>query len=89
VLAAFASGYGFGVFIGQANVGPQCPHGLFKASIRRRIGFWVKCLLPALLTGVICSDENGLSVEGGVTEVAAGREARAGPFARALFATPP
>jgi ABC-type transporter Mla maintaining outer membrane lipid asymmetry permease subunit MlaE len=32
------------------------------------IGFLIKCLLPALLTAVICSTE-GLSIEGGVTEI--------------------
>jgi phospholipid/cholesterol/gamma-HCH transport system permease protein len=70
ILAAFASGYGFGVFIGQANVDPRMfLNGLFKAVHPfDGIGFLVKCLLPALLTGVICSTE-GLSVEGGVTGV--------------------
>jgi ABC-type transporter Mla maintaining outer membrane lipid asymmetry permease subunit MlaE len=32
------------------------------------LGFLLKCLLPALLTAVICGTE-GLSVEQGVTEV--------------------
>ena len=70
VLVAFASGYGFGVFIGQANADPAVfVNGVFKAvHPHDGIGFLVKCLLPALSTGVICSTE-GLSVEGGVAEV--------------------
>lgn len=70
VLVAFASGYGFGAFVGQANVDPA----VFLNSVLKAvhpsdaIGFLVKCLLPALLTGVICCTE-GLSVEGGVTRV--------------------
>lgn len=70
VLVAFASGYGFGAFIGQANVGPvEFLNSVFQA-VRPwdAIGFLVKCLLPALLTAVICCTE-GLSVEGGVTQV--------------------
>lgn len=70
VLVAFASGYGFGAFIGQSNADPAVFfNGVFKAvHPRDGLGFLLKCLLPALLTGVICSTE-GLSVEGGVTEV--------------------
>jgi phospholipid/cholesterol/gamma-HCH transport system permease protein len=70
VLAAFASGYGFGAFIGQSNADPAVFfNGVFKAvHPRDGLGFLLKCLLPALLTGVICSTQ-GLSVEGGVTEV--------------------
>ena len=70
VLAAFASGYGFGAFVGQTNVDPTVfLNSVFKAVHPfDAIGFLVKCLLPALLTAVICSTE-GLSVEGGVTQV--------------------
>lgn len=70
VFVAFASGYGFSVFFGHANLNPS----VFLISIFQAvhpfdaIGLLVKCLLPALLTGVICSTE-GLSVEGGVTQV--------------------
>jgi phospholipid/cholesterol/gamma-HCH transport system permease protein len=70
VFVAFASGYGFSAFFGHANVNPSVfLSSLFKAMHPfDAIGFLVKCLLPALLTGVICSTE-GLSVEGGVTQV--------------------
>jgi phospholipid/cholesterol/gamma-HCH transport system permease protein len=70
VLVAFASGYGFGAFIGQANGDLTVfVNGVFKAvHPGDGLSFLVKCLLPALLTGVICSTE-GLSAEGGVTEV--------------------
>jgi phospholipid/cholesterol/gamma-HCH transport system permease protein len=70
VVVAFASGYGFGALIGQANPDPAVfVNGVFKAvHPQDGLGLLVKCLLPALLTGVICSTE-GLSVEGGVTEV--------------------
>jgi phospholipid/cholesterol/gamma-HCH transport system permease protein len=70
VLVAFASGYGFGVLIGQANIDPAGFLGAVFKAIHPGdgLGFLVKCLLPALLTGVICSTE-GLSAEGGVTEV--------------------
>jgi phospholipid/cholesterol/gamma-HCH transport system permease protein len=70
VLAAFASGYVFGGFFGQANVDPTVfLNSVFNAMHPfDAIGFLAKCLLPALLTGVICSTE-GLSVEGGVTHV--------------------
>jgi phospholipid/cholesterol/gamma-HCH transport system permease protein len=70
VLVAFASGYAFGAFIGQSNGDPAVfINGVFKAvDPRDGFSFLVKCLVPALLTGVICSTE-GLCVEGGVTEV--------------------
>src|SRR6185503_9257839 len=70
VLVAFASGYGFGVFIGQANSDPAVfLNGVFRAIHPfDAIGFLVKCLLPALVTAVICCTE-GLSVEGGSTAV--------------------
>jgi phospholipid/cholesterol/gamma-HCH transport system permease protein len=84
IFVAFASGYGFGVFFGHANVNPA----VFLITVFKAvhpfdaIGLLVKCLLPALLTGVICSVE-GLSVEGGVTQVpVAARRA----LARSLFA---
>lgn len=70
VLAAFGSGYGFGALLGQANADPTVFfNGVFKA-VRPfdGIGLLLKCLLPAVLTGVICATE-GLSVEGGVAEV--------------------
>src|SRR5438270_2369694 len=70
VLVAFASGYGFGAFIGQANPDPSVFfNGVFQAiHPLDGLGFLVKCLLPALLTGVICATE-GLRVEGGAAEV--------------------
>ena len=70
VVVAFASGYGFGVFIGQASGDPSVfVNGVFKAvHPGDGLGFLVKCLVPALLTGVICTTE-GLSVEGAATEV--------------------
>lgn len=70
VLVAFASGYGFGALAGLTNADPA----VFVDSVFNAVhpfdamGFLVKCLLPALLTGVICST-GGLSVEGGVTQV--------------------
>src|ERR1043165_8260367 len=66
VLVAIASGYGFGVFIGQANSDPAVfLNGVFRAIHPfDAIGFLVKCLLPALVTAVICCTE-GLSVQGG------------------------
>jgi phospholipid/cholesterol/gamma-HCH transport system permease protein len=84
VLTAFASGYGFGVLFGKVNMVPEVfLNSVFKAvHPLDAIGFLVKCLLPALLTGVICSTE-GLSVEGGVTQVPLAAK-RA--LARSLFA---
>jgi phospholipid/cholesterol/gamma-HCH transport system permease protein len=70
VLVAFASGYAFGALTGLANADPA----VFFQSVFQAvhpfdgIGFLVKCLLPAVLTAIICATE-GLSVEGGVTEV--------------------
>jgi phospholipid/cholesterol/gamma-HCH transport system permease protein len=84
VFVAFASGYGFGAFFGEPNIDSE----IFLISVFKAvhpfdaIGFLVKCLLPALLTGVICSTE-GLSVEGGVTQVPLAAK-RA--LARSLFA---
>ena len=70
VLVAFASGFGFGAFIGQTNPDPSVfLNSVFKAvHPLDAIGLLVKCLLPALLTAVICSTA-GLSVTGGMTEV--------------------
>lgn len=84
VFAAFASGYGFSAFFGHASVNP----GVFLMTVFKAmhpfdaIGFLVKCLLPALFTGVICSTQ-GLSVEGGVSQVPV---AAKGALARSLFA---
>jgi phospholipid/cholesterol/gamma-HCH transport system permease protein len=70
VVAAFASGFGFGAVIGHTNSEPS----LFITSVFKAvrpfdaIGLHVKCLLPALLTGVICCTE-GLSVGSSVTDV--------------------
>jgi phospholipid/cholesterol/gamma-HCH transport system permease protein len=70
VLVAFASGFGFGAFIGQTNPDPSVfLNSVFKAVHPfDAIGLLVKCLLPALLTAAICSTA-GLSVMGGATEV--------------------
>ena len=84
VFVAFASGYGFSAFFGHASVNP----GVFLMTVFKAmhpfdaIGFLVKCLLPALFTGVICSTQ-GLSVEGGVSQVPV---AAKGALARSLFA---
>ena len=88
VLMAFASGYGFGAFVGQANVDPAVfLNSVFKAVHPfDAIGFLVKCLLPALLTGVICSTE-GLSVEGGITQVPRGATRALARSLGALFVT--
>jgi phospholipid/cholesterol/gamma-HCH transport system permease protein len=88
VLVAFASGYGFGAFIGQANADPAVfVNGVFKAvHPRDGLGFLVKCLLPALLTGVICSTE-GLSVEGGAVEVPLAAKRALARSLAALFIT--
>jgi len=69
VVVAFASGFAFGRFFGHGNPDPA----VFVASVFNAVrpfdavSFLVKCLVPALLTGVICATE-GLSVEGGVTQ---------------------
>ncbi len=84
VFVAFASGYGFCAFFGEGNMDFE----VFLPSVFKAmhpfdaIAFLVKCLLPALLTAVICSTE-GLSVEGGVTQVPLAAK-RA--LARSLFA---
>lgn len=72
VVIAFASGFTFGAFFGHTNPDPS----VFINSVFRAvhpfdgIGLLVKCLVPALLTGVICCT-GGLSVEGAVTDVPA------------------
>ncbi|MDB6039640.1 MAG: hypothetical protein JWM99_3481 [Verrucomicrobiales bacterium] len=70
VVMAFASGFGFGALIGQTNPDPSVfINSVFKAVHPfDAIGFLVKCLIPALLTGVICCAD-GLSVDGGATGV--------------------
>ena len=70
VLVAFGSGYGFGALIGQTNADAVgFLNSVFKAVHPfDGLGFLLKCLLPALLTAVICCTE-GLRVEQGVTEV--------------------
>jgi phospholipid/cholesterol/gamma-HCH transport system permease protein len=88
VVAAFASGFVFGAAIGQTNPDPS----LFTISVFKAvrpfdaIGLLVKCLLPALLTGVICCTE-GLSVEGGVTDVPAAVRVALARSLGALFLT--
>ena len=88
VLVAFASGYGFGALVGQANVDPAVfLNSVFKAMHPfDAIGFLAKCLLPALLTGVICSTE-GLSVQGGVTQVPLAAKRALARSLGALFVT--
>ena len=84
VFAAFASGYGCGRLLWRKQLKLRA----FLISVFKAVHPWdaigvlVKCLLPALLTGVICSTE-GLSVEGGVTQVPLAAK-RA--LARSLFA---
>jgi len=67
---AFASGFAFGALIGQTNSNPSVfINSVFKAIHPfDGIGFLVKCLVPALLTGVICCTD-GLSADGGATDV--------------------
>jgi phospholipid/cholesterol/gamma-HCH transport system permease protein len=70
VVMAFASGFGFGTLTGQANPNPSVfINSVFRATHPfDAIGFLVKCLVPALLTSIICCSD-GLSVHGGVTDV--------------------
>jgi phospholipid/cholesterol/gamma-HCH transport system permease protein len=88
VFAAFASGYAFSAFFGHASVSP----GVFLVTVFKAvhpfeaIGFLVKCLLPALLTGVICSTQ-GLSVEGGVSQVPVAAKRALAQSLFALFLT--
>ena len=88
VVVAFASGFGFGAMIGQTNPDPT----LFTMSVFKAvrpfdaIGLLVKCLVPAVLTGVICCVE-GLSVEGGVTDVPVAVKKALAVSLSALFVT--
>jgi len=84
VFIAFASGYGFSTFFGEGNMNARVfiTSALNAAHPFDTIGFLVKCLLPALVTGVICSTE-GLGVEGGLTQVP---QAVKRALARSLFA---
>ena len=88
VVVAFASGFAFGALAGQTN--PDLT--LFTTSVFKavrpfdEIGVAVKCLLPALLTGVICCVE-GLSVQGGVTNVPLAVKRALARSLGALFAT--
>jgi phospholipid/cholesterol/gamma-HCH transport system permease protein len=70
VFIAFASGYGFSALFGEGNMNAEAfiTSVLNAAHPFDTIGFLAKCLLPALMTGVICSTE-GLSVDGGLTQV--------------------
>jgi phospholipid/cholesterol/gamma-HCH transport system permease protein len=72
VMVAFASGFSFGALFGHTNADPTVfINSVFKAVHPfDAIGLLVKCLVPALLTGVICSID-GLSAEAGVTNVPA------------------
>jgi phospholipid/cholesterol/gamma-HCH transport system permease protein len=88
VLVAFASGYAFGAFVGQADTDPV----VFLNGVLRAlhpfdaIAFLMKCLLPALLTAVICSTE-GLSVEGGAAAVPLATKRALSRSLAALFVT--
>jgi phospholipid/cholesterol/gamma-HCH transport system permease protein len=88
VFSAFASGYGFSALFGHASVSA----GVFLITVFKAvhpfdaIGFLVKCLLPALLTGVICSTQ-GLSVEGGVSQVPVAAKRALAQSLFALFLT--
>lgn len=70
VVVAFASGFSFGALFGHTNPDPTVfVNSVFKAVHPfDAIGLLVKCLVPALLTAVICSVD-GLSAEPGVTNV--------------------
>jgi phospholipid/cholesterol/gamma-HCH transport system permease protein len=88
VLVAFASGFGFGALTGQAS--PDAAvflNSVFKA-VRPfdAIGLLVKCLLPALLTAVICATE-GLSVRSGATGVTSATKRALARSLGALFIT--
>ncbi|MDA1272428.1 MAG: ABC transporter permease [Verrucomicrobia bacterium] len=88
VLVAFGSGFVFGAFIGQTNVDPSSLlNSVFKAVHPfDGLGFLLKCLLPALLTAVICCTE-GLCVGQGVTEVPRAVKRALAKSLGALFAT--
>jgi phospholipid/cholesterol/gamma-HCH transport system permease protein len=72
VVVAFASGFSFGALFGHTNADPTVfINSVFKAVHPfDAIGLLVKCLVPALLTAVICSID-GLSAEAGVANVPA------------------
>jgi phospholipid/cholesterol/gamma-HCH transport system permease protein len=88
VVAAFVSGYGFVTLTGQANVDPAvfCNSVFNAVHPFDAIGFLAICLLPALLTGVICSTD-GLSVEGGMTQVPLAAKRALARSLGALFVT--
>lgn len=88
VLVAFGSGYVFGALIGQTSADPSdFLNTVFKAVHPfDGLAFLLKCLLPALLTAVICCTE-GLSVEQGVTEVPRAVKRALARSLGALFAT--
>jgi phospholipid/cholesterol/gamma-HCH transport system permease protein len=88
VLVAFASGYGFGALVGQTNEDPTVfLDSVFKAMHPfDAFGVLAKCLLPALLTAVICSTE-GLSVAEGVTRVPLATKRALARSLAALFIT--
>ena len=88
VVVAFASGFTFGALSGQTNPDPT----LFVNSVLKSvhpfdaISLLVKCLVPALLTGVICSID-GLSADAGVTNVTAVVKKELARSLAALFVT--
>ena len=88
VLVSFGSGYGFGVLLGRTNADPAAfLNSVFKAVHPfDGLGFLLKCLVPALLTGVICCTE-GLSIERDVTEVPLAVKRSLARSLGALFAT--
>jgi phospholipid/cholesterol/gamma-HCH transport system permease protein len=88
VLVAFGSGYGFGALIGQTNADPSgFLDGVFMAVHPfDGVGLLLKCLLPALLTAVICCTE-GLSVERGLADVPLAVKRALARSLGALFAT--
>jgi phospholipid/cholesterol/gamma-HCH transport system permease protein len=88
VLVAFGTGYGFGAFVTHGNADPAVfLNSVFKAMHPfDAIAFLVKCLFPALLTAVICCNE-GLSLEGGVTQVPLAAKRALARSLAALFLT--
>jgi phospholipid/cholesterol/gamma-HCH transport system permease protein len=74
VLVAFGSGYGFGAVIGQGNADPSVfLNGVFRAvHAHDGLAVLLKCLLSALLTGVICCTEgliDGMKAGGRATSL--------------------
>ena len=88
VLVAFASGYAFGSLLGLANAGPAVfLNSVFKAlNPDDALNMILKCLVPALLTGVICCTE-GLSAGSAVTEVPLAAKRALARSLAALFIT--